>query len=49
MAKPTTKESSDQTLELILAELRGIREAIEKPRQTAERENAEFLARLSST
>jgi hypothetical protein len=35
-------------LELILAELRSIREAIEKPRQTAEKENAEFLAGLKT-
>jgi hypothetical protein len=34
----------DQVLEAILAELRAIRAAIEKPRQTAERENAEFLS-----
>ena len=38
--------ASDPVLEAILAELRAIRAAIEKPRQTAERENSEFLASL---
>ena len=41
-----TQYGDPQVLEQILAELRAIRIAIEKPRQTAERENAEFLASL---
>ena len=36
----------DTVLDQILSELRAIRKAIEQPRQTAERENTEFLASL---
>jgi hypothetical protein len=39
---------SDTAVAEIIRELRAIREAIDHPRQTAERENAEFLAGLKS-
>jgi hypothetical protein len=44
---PSVARSAESVLEDILGELRAIRRAAEQPRQTAERENAEFLAGLN--